>query len=109
MPRTTKSVAAPAPATRHVIRDRAVAQKAEAYATAKADIKRLEAQCDALKPELLAAMGDHESVVAGNRVLTRSAVAGTDPTPNVTITKAMIGQVIPGKPGKRGYTQLTVQ
>lgn len=104
---TTKAAAAPAP--RHVIRDRAVAQKAEAYAQAKAEIKRLEAQCDTLKTELLAAMGEHDSVVAGNRVLTKAVVPGTDPTPNLIISKSMVGQVIPGKPGKRGYTQLTVQ
>lgn len=109
MPRITKPAAPGAPATHHVIRDRKVAQQAESYATAKADIKRLEAQCDALKPVLLTAMGEHESVVAGNRVLTRSEVKGTEPTPNTVITKAMVGQVIPGKPGKRGYVQLTVQ
>lgn len=98
-----------APATRHVIRDRATIAQVEEYATASAEQKRLKARCDTLKPEILAAMDGHESCVAGNRILTQSEVAGTEPTPNVTITKTMVGQVIPGRSGKKGYVQLTVQ
>jgi hypothetical protein len=109
MPRTTKATAPATPATRHVLREKAVIAAAEAFVSAKAEVAQLGAKLEGLKAQLLAAMGEHSECVAGNRVLTKSEVKGTAPTANVTITKAMIGQVIPGKSGKKGYTQLTVQ
>lgn len=107
-PRRTS--AAPAvPLTRPVIKDAKVVKQVAEYALAKADIAALEAKCDVLKPAILTALGDAKSVIAGNHVVTRGENAGTEPTPNVTITKEMVGQVIPGRKGKRGYTTLTVQ
>ncbi|NKE43562.1 hypothetical protein HB662_02155 [Roseomonas frigidaquae] len=115
MARTTKpasrsKVTAAAPTvTRPQILDRKVIADAGTYAVNKAEIDRLTAENEALKVTLLQAMGPHESVITGNRVLTRSTHAGTPATENVVITKAMIGQIIPGKKGRKGYTTLTVQ
>ncbi|MGX9963150.1 hypothetical protein ACVFYP_07490 [Roseomonas sp. F4] len=98
-----------APVTRPQILDRKVIADAGTYAVNKAEIDRLTAENEALKVTLLHAMGPHESVIAGNRVLTRSSHASTPATENVVITKAMIGQIIPGKKGRKGYTTLSVQ
>ena len=109
MARTPTKKPIAGPVARPVLKDRAVAAKAAEYAAAKAEIAVLEARCNALKPELLAAMGEHLSVVAGNHILTRAEFAAVAPTPNRTITREMIGQVIPGQKGRKGYSTLTVQ
>ena len=105
----TKAAAAAPPVTRPQILDRKVIADAGTYAVNKAEIDRLTAENETLKVTLLHAMGPHESVIAGNRVLTRSSHASTPATENVVITRAMIGQIIPGKKGRKGYTTLTVQ
>ncbi|WP_338662611.1 hypothetical protein VQH23_20980 [Pararoseomonas sp. SCSIO 73927] len=106
-----KSTAAPkaAPLTRPVIKDAKLVKKVAEYALAKADIAALEAKCDALKPDILAGLGDALSVIAGNHVVTRSETKALEPTPNVIITKEMVGQVMPGRKGRKGYTTLTIQ
>ncbi|MBC9177805.1 hypothetical protein [Pseudoroseomonas ludipueritiae] len=111
--RATKTAAAapaaPAGTNHPVIKDKALIKAAETYATNKAEISRMEAENDDLKPRLLAAMGGAPTAYAGSRVLTQSDVETIKPTPNQVITKEMVGQVIPGKKGRKGYTQLSVQ
>jgi hypothetical protein len=63
----------------------------------------------ALRGDLLAAMGDAPTAYAGKRILTRSDVPDLPGTPNVVITREMVGQVIPRKKARAGYSQLRVQ
>ncbi|SHJ68711.1 hypothetical protein SAMN02745194_03120 [Roseomonas rosea] len=106
-----KSTAAPkaAPLTRPVLKDAKLVKMVSEYALAQADAKALEARMKQLKPEIFAAMGEHPSVIVGNHVVTRAEVRALEPTPNVTITKEMVGQVIPGRRGTAGYSTLKVQ
>lgn len=101
--------AAPAPASNYpVLKDKKIIEAAEAYAKNKAEISRLEALNEVLKPQLVAAMEGAPIAYAGARVLNLSAVEATPATENQVITRAMLGSVIPGKKGRKGYTQLSV-
>ncbi|MFH5923829.1 hypothetical protein [Roseomonas xinghualingensis] len=107
-PKTTAAQKAP-PMTRPVVKEKAFIAKVAEYALAKADADACEARLKKLKPEILAGMGEHRSVIAGNHVVSRGEVPDVPPTDNVTITREMVGQVIPGRKGRAGYNTLTVQ
>ncbi|HVB67964.1 MAG TPA: hypothetical protein VNE67_08935 [Acetobacteraceae bacterium] len=111
MPLKSKPAASGAPAgTNHpVIRDKGIIAAAEEYHAKKADFDLLEARLKELKGLLEPAMGGAPTAYAGTRILTRTDVPPLPATANVAITKDMIGQVIPGKKGRAGYTQLRVQ
>lgn len=99
-----------APATNYpALRAKAAIAAAEAYFHKQAEKKRLEAELKALKDQLLKAMAGAPVATAGVRVLSLTAVPPSPPGPDITITKQMVGQVIPGTPGRAGYTQLVVK
>lgn len=108
--RTRKAPTAPPAAASNypVLKDKKTIEAAEAYAKNKAEISRLEALNEVLKPQLVAAMEGAPIAYAGARVLNLSTVEATPATENQVITRAMLGSVIPGKKGRKGYTQLSV-
>lgn len=112
-PRAKKTEAAPAsqPAgTNHpVIKDKSIIAKVEEYAALKKEGARIERRLKKLKPELETAMAGADVAYAGDRILNLSVTAAIPEGKNVVITRDMIGQVIPGKSGRAGYTTLTVQ
>ena len=92
-----------------ILRRRAVVRAAEAYLAAKTEVARLEDELAHLRHLLLEAIGDRPVARAGERTLIVTQVAGTPATPDVTITGAMVGQVIPGHKGRLGYPRLEVR
>jgi hypothetical protein len=101
---------APAAASNHpVLTDPKLIAMAEEYCKGAPEKNRLEKRLKELKPVLLAAMGDADMAYAGKRVLTRAEVVGTPDTVGEKITKAMVGQHLPGKKGQAGYTTLVVR
>ena len=91
-----------------ILKDKAVVTAAEEYATNKAEIDRLEALNKAHRTVIVTALAGAPIAYAGSRIIRCSEVAASPATPNTVITKAMVGQVIPGKKGKAGYTRLEV-
>ncbi|ONG58801.1 hypothetical protein BKE38_01855 [Pseudoroseomonas deserti] len=79
---------------------------AEEYATGAAEKNRLEKRLKVIKPVLEAAMGGAPMATAGKRILTQGEVAAVPSVPAKTITAKMVGDVIPGKNGRAGYTTL---
>lgn len=108
-PRSVVPAIAPPGTNFPVIKDKAIIAKAEIYATKKAEIASLEAEVKALRPDLLAAMGGAPTAYAGTRVLSLNEVSAIPATENVKITRDMVGQVIPGKKGRAGYSTLEVR
>jgi hypothetical protein len=96
------------PSNYPVLKDRKVLAAVEEYAAKKAQLEVLEARLKELRPTIEAAMDGAPVAYAGARVVSVTTFAPTPSTPNVQITKAMIGQVIEGKKGRAGYTQLKV-
>ena len=92
-----------------VLKDKAVVAAVEDYCAAKSAMELAKAKMDELKPVIVKAMGDAPTAYCGTRVLNHSKVAPLPGTPNREITRAMVGQVIPGQKGKAGYEQLRVQ
>jgi hypothetical protein len=78
------------------------------YSLNKAKVARLTEDNDALKAEILEAMGDSAVASVGTHVVRVTETAGTQSTPNRVITKEMIGQVIAGSKGRAGSTRLEV-
>jgi hypothetical protein len=91
-----------------VARDRKTVAIVDEFWRNKAEADRLESCNKELRPVIEDAMGDSPVLCAGARIVRRTDVAGTPPRPNVKITRAMIGQVIPGSKGRAGYTRIEV-
>ena len=106
--RRTATSAEPAATNYPVLRDKAVVTAADEYASNKAEIDRLEALNKEHRTVIVAALAGAPIAYAGARIIRCSEVAAAPATPNTVITKAMVGQVIPGKKGKAGYTRLEV-
>ena len=107
---STKAATAEAPANNYpVIKDKKIIAAAEEYATLKKEASRIERRLKELKPLIEAAMDGAPVAYAGTRILNLSTTEATPDGQNQIITRAMIGQVIPGKSGRAGYTTLTVQ
>jgi hypothetical protein len=110
--RTKKAAAdpvAPAGSNYPVITDPALVKLAADYAKGAPEKNRLEKMLKDAKPVLLQAMGDVAVAYAGKVVLTRTEVIGTPDTPGEKITRSMVGQHMPGKKGRPGYTTLEVR
>ena len=109
-PRAIKAAATPPAGTNHpVIKDKKIIAAADEYATLKAEAARIERRLKALKPVLEAAMEEAPVAYAGSRILNLSRTEAIPPGNNQVITREMLGQIIPGKPGRAGYTTLAVQ
>lgn len=106
---TDAAQSAPAGTNAPVITDKKLVALAEQYATAAPEKNRLEKFLKEAKPVLLQAMGDAPLAYIGNRVLTRTDVAATPDAPGPKITRAMVGQNLPGKDGRKGFSMLDVR
>lgn len=94
------------PAT--VLRGKAIIATVHQYALNKARADKADADNRALKDEIIEAMGDATVASCGTHMVRITETDGTPGTPNLTITKEMIGVVIPGKKGRAGSTKLEV-
>jgi hypothetical protein len=111
-PRARKAAPAATPpaGTNHpVLKDKKIIAAADEYATLKAESSRIERRLKELKPLLEAAMDGAPVAYAGKRILNLSYTEATPAGANQVITRDMIGQIIPGKAGRAGYSTLTVQ
>jgi ABC-type oligopeptide transport system substrate-binding subunit len=98
--------AAPAGTNAPVITDPKLVALAAEYAKGAPEKNRLEKFLKEAKAVLLQAMGDAPLAYAGKVVLTRTEVAATPEMPGPKITRSMVGQHMPGKQGRAGYTML---
>ena len=80
----------------------------EEHVVNTAEIKRLEARCKETKTQLVALMNGSPVAYVGARTLSLSDTPAVPETPARTITREMVGQQIPAKPGRSGYQQLKV-
>jgi hypothetical protein len=94
------------PAT--VLRGKAIIATVHQYHLNHARAAALTAANKALKDEILEAMDGHEVASVGAHLVRVTETAGTQSTPNRTITREMIGQVIAGSKGRAGSTRLEV-
>ena len=78
------------------------------YFLLKGDESRIKARLAELKDFIEPALEGAPQAYAGDRIITLTVVSGNPGTPNRTITKEMIGEVIPGIKPRAGYTQLKV-
>jgi hypothetical protein len=101
--------AAPPGSNHPVITDPALIKMAAEYAKSAPEKNWLEKRLKELKPVLLQAMGDAPMAYAGKHVLTRAEVIGSPDTVGEKITRSMVGQHMPGKKGRPGYTTLEVR
>ena len=109
MPRNAATTAAVSAGTNYpVIKDKALIAAAEEYFTLARDESRIALRKKELKPQLLAAMAGAPKAYAGARLLSASEVATIPAMPDREITKAMLGQVLPGSKGRAGYTQISI-
>lgn len=92
-----------------VIKDKGIIAAAAEYARMDAQEKMAADRKKALKPILEIALGDAPTASAGTHIITKSVVAELPATPNVQITREMIGQVIQGKKARSGYTTISVR
>lgn len=91
-----------------VLRDEKVVAAVKAYFDNKTRAEALEATNKPLKALILKAMGNRPVASAGTHIVRVTETAGTQATPNVTITAKMLGQVIAGSKGRAGSTRLEV-
>lgn len=91
-----------------VLRDEKIVAAVNKYFDNKAKADALEADNVPLKAAILKAMGNRKVASVGAHVVRVTETAGTQSTPNWTITAKMIGVVIPGKRGRAGSTRLEV-
>jgi hypothetical protein len=112
-PRAKKTPAAvpvaPAANNYPVLKDKKIIAAADEYATLKAEGSRIERRLKELKPLLEAAMDGAPVAYAGKRILNLSRTEAIPAGDNQVITRDMLGQIIPGKSGRAGYTTLAVQ
>lgn len=108
--RATPTKASPAVGSNYpVIKTKAVVEAVVEYFKLKLDEKRIKDRLDALKPDIIEAVDGAPVAYVGDRIVKVTEVAGSEGTPNKTITREMIGQVIPGTKGRKGYVQLGVE
>jgi hypothetical protein len=100
---------APAGTNYPVLKDKPLIAAAEEYFAKQAEAKVIESRLKELKAQIVAAMHGAPTAYAGVRVLSLTEFAPVPPIPERTIDRTMIGQTIPGKPGRVGYVQLRVQ
>ena len=62
----------------------------------------------ALRTDIIAALGGVPVAIVGRYSLNVSTTLATPPTPDRVITRAMVGEVLRGSPGRRGFQQLRV-
>lgn len=107
----TKAEKTPAAGSNYpVIKDKSVVDAVEEYVRLKVDEKRVESRLKELKDDIiLPALDGAPQAYVGNRIVTVTKNDGSPGTPNQTITREMIGQVIPGKKPRAGYVQLKVE
>jgi hypothetical protein len=91
-----------------VIKTRDATKAVEAYVAKQAASKALERELGELRETLLGLMAGAPVAQIGKRVLTATDIAEVPPVPPVAITRAMVGTVLPGKGGRKAYTQLRV-
>ena len=105
------TVAAPGSAGSNypVIKDKAAIQAAEDFKAKYEQMKRLADEIDAHKDVVLKAMAGAPKAMFGARIVSAKEYDGVEPTDNVVITKEMIGQVIEGKSGRKGYWRIWVR
>ena len=92
-----------------IIKDKAAIQAAEDFKAKYETWKRLDAELDEHKAAILKAMADAPAAIFGKRIVSTKNYAPLEPTENVVITKEMIGQVIPGRSGRKGYARIWVK
>ena len=98
-----------APATNYpVLRSKKLLAAVEDYVAAVAELKALKERHDELRDQIIAGLNGVPVAFAGARTVNVATIAATPATPDRVITKAMVGQVLRGTPGKRGYNQLRV-
>ncbi len=100
----------PTPATMPttVLRGKAIIATVHQYALNKAKSDKSDAENKLLKDDIIAAMGDALVASCGTHVVRITETEGTPGTANMTITREMIGVVIPGRKGRAGSTRLEV-
>lgn len=92
-----------------VIKDKRVIAAADEYFAKQAEAKVLDGRLKELKQQLVEAMGGAPTAYAGVRVLSLASFPPVPAIPERKIDRTMVGQTVPGKSGKAGYTQLRVQ
>jgi hypothetical protein len=92
-----------------VIKTKAIIDAVQEYFLLKADEKRLKARLEVLKGMIEPCLEGAPRAFAGDRIVSITTVDGSPGTPNRTITKEMIGEVIPGAKPRAGYTQMKVE
>lgn len=91
-----------------VLRGAAIVAKVHEYYLNKDRADKADAANKLLKDEIVAAMGNASVASCGKHVVRVTMIEESPGTPNMTITKAMIGVVIPGKKGRAGSIKLEV-
>ena len=91
-----------------ILRGKATINAVHQYYLNKAAADKLTDDNAALKAIIVDAMEGNAVASCGAHVVRVSHVVGTDSTPNVVITRDMLGTVIPGKKGRAGSTRLEV-
>ena len=99
----------PAGTNHPTFKDKTVIAAADDYYAKVAEMKVLKGRVDELKETLVAAMGGAPTAYAGVRVLSLAVFPAVPAVPERKIDRTMLGQTIPGKSGKAGYTLLRVQ
>jgi hypothetical protein len=99
-------VAATMPTT--VLRGKAIIATVHQFALNKARADKADADNKLLRDEIIEAMGSETVASCGTHIVRVTETDGTPGTANMTVTKEMIGVVIPGKKGRAGSIKLEV-
>ena len=103
--RATPTKAAPAAGSNYpVIKTKAVVDQVVDYYKLTLNEKRIKDRLDAPEPDIIEAVGGAPVAYVGDGIVKVTEVAGSEGTPSKTITREMIGQVIPGTKGRKGTT-----
>jgi hypothetical protein len=92
-----------------VLRDAAQVATVAEYVALQLQAKATEDRLKLLNEAIKGMMGGAPVAYAGKHVLSLNEVPAIPPTENRLITAEMVGMVIPGTKGRRGYTQLSVR
>ena len=99
----------PAPATNYpVLTSRKLLSMVKEYVEVTNGLKSVAARQAALRADIIAALGGVPVAIVGRYSLNVSTTLATPPTPDRVITRAMVGEVLRGSPGRRGFQQLRV-
>lgn len=91
-----------------VLRGKKIIDTVHQYHLNKSKADALDAANRLLKDDILEAMDGVPVASVGTHIVRVTETAGTQSTPNRTITREMIGQVIAGSKGRAGSTRLEV-